>query len=189
MRQIVRTEDVFYVYVYLNPLKNMQPFYVGRGKGDRAFHHLRASSSRNRHKSRTISKIRRETGGDPPPVIIHKSGLSYDESCRIERELIAEYGRADLGTGTLTNLTDGGEGISGASEETRRQMSLAKVDTIAVISLDGRRFRVARDDPRWVSGELVGQTKGIPASDIVRRRAGEVNRGKKLRDLYTCVTH
>ena len=61
---------------------------------------------------------------------IHKlaEGLTKDEAIATEIELIARYGRLDLGTGMLTNMTDGGEGLSGIvhTAETRAKMSAAK---------------------------------------------------------------
>lgn len=176
--QAVERRSDYYVYIYLNPLKGMQPFYVGRGRGGRSLGHLKPSESTNRHKCATIAKIRRETGQDPH-VQIHQDGLSYEESCRVERQIIAQYGRVDLGTGILTNMTDGGDGAVNLSKETRRRMSLAKVGTIAVILPDGRKTRVASDDPRWLAGEIAGLTKGIPCSEDRRRRSSDALRGKK----------
>jgi len=50
-----------------------------------------------------------------------------EETERIERDLISFFGRKDLGTGDLYNLTDGGEGSVGYvhSEEARAKMSKA----------------------------------------------------------------
>lgn len=41
---------------------------------------------------------------------IYKSDITIEECFLIEIELIAKYGRIDLGTGVLANLTNGGEG-------------------------------------------------------------------------------
>jgi hypothetical protein len=51
--------------------------------------------------------------------------LTWEQACQKERELIAFYGRKDLGVGSLVNLTDGGQGPKGVirSKETRNKIS------------------------------------------------------------------
>lgn len=51
--------------------------------------------------------------------------LTWEQACQKERELIALYGRKDLGLGSLVNLTDGGQGPKGVvrSEETKKRIS------------------------------------------------------------------
>ena len=58
--------------------------------------------------------------------------LTWEDACKIEVELIAKYGRIDLGTGTLVNLTDGGEGTLNRkmTEETKRKISKARTGNI-----------------------------------------------------------
>ena len=43
-------------------------------------------------------------------VEIIYDGLSWEDACIKEIELIKHYGRRDLGLGTLVNMTDGGDG-------------------------------------------------------------------------------
>lgn len=58
-----------------------------------------------------------------------RAGLTRDEALEWERFYIRHYGRVDLGTGVLRNLTDGGDGGSGArpSQQTREKMSRASL--------------------------------------------------------------
>ena len=58
-------------------------------------------------------------------VEILRHNLSWEEACELEQLLIKEYGRRDLRTGCLVNMTDGGEGSPGKkiAIKTREKMS------------------------------------------------------------------
>jgi hypothetical protein len=85
----------FYVYTYLR--ENGTPYYVGKGKGRRAY-----LNGRIPPKPSQLERIQ-----------IVKNNLTEKEAFALECNLIAEYGRKDLGTGILQNCTDGGEGVAG----------------------------------------------------------------------------
>ncbi|MCO6415904.1 GIY-YIG nuclease family protein [Siccirubricoccus sp. KC 17139] len=109
--------DRFYVYVLCEP--DGTPFYVGKGIGRRIFQHEAEAwnTTRVSHKLNLIRRIRRE-GGEVAYAI--DSFFSEEAAAHArERELIAYYGRHDLGRGPLTNQLDGGEGASNPSAETQ----------------------------------------------------------------------
>lgn len=114
-----------YVYIYLDPRLNPPlPIYVGKGKENRSeFHKTKAN---NPILKRKISKIN-ELGLEPI-VEIYQDNLTDQEALNLEIELISKFGRIDLKTGTLCNLTEGGEGSSGriASEETKKTLERTK---------------------------------------------------------------
>ena len=84
----------YYVYMYLR--EDGTPYYVGKGKGDRAY------------------KTHRGVGKPPIDRIkLSHSNLHEDKAYAIEKELIAKYGRQNNNTGILMNRTDGGYGNVG----------------------------------------------------------------------------
>lgn len=109
----------FYSYVYVDP-RNDEPFYVGKGKRDRAYAHLKGSH--NQLVERKINKIR-ATGQEPLVGIVETSTEEF--AFMLEQGLIKLLGRKDNGTGILCNFTDGGEGSTGVvcSEEHKRKVS------------------------------------------------------------------
>lgn len=121
-------EKDYYVYIYLNQLKEgdwrfkdhtfeCQPFYVGKGKKKREKSHLYPSNLRKKsYKNNTIKKILKETGEEPIHFRIYEN-LTNEEAIKIEAELIECFGRIDDGTGILTNLTDGGEGVNNFADK------------------------------------------------------------------------
>ena len=90
-------------------------FYIGIGKNEK-----RAYSRTERTKlwKNIINK-------HDYTVEILYNGLTWEEACEKEKELIKFYGKRNSGNGTLVNITDGGDGRLGAypSEETRKKMS------------------------------------------------------------------
>jgi hypothetical protein len=91
----------YYTYAYLR--EDRTPYYIGKGKGDRAYRKHWRSKSR---------------GGyfNPPEkdrILILKKNLTEDEAYRHEMYMIEVLGRKDLGTGILRNMSDGGKGGKG----------------------------------------------------------------------------
>lgn len=115
----------YYVYVYLNQLKsgewcyndfifNYQPFYVGKGRNNREISHLFKSNlnnDKNYHKNNTIKKIFKLLNEEPIHFRLYEN-LTNDEAIKIEADLIKYFGRTNDGSGILTNMTDGGEGVN-----------------------------------------------------------------------------
>jgi len=102
---------MYYVYIYKNPLKNDEPFYVGRGKDDRCKKHLLPYMlKKDNDKNKVIKEILSENL--EPIIEIFSTGLTFTESNNLERKLISDFGRIKEG-GTLTNITSGGQGLSG----------------------------------------------------------------------------
>jgi len=103
---------MFYVYVYRDPRlsKNNQPVYVGKGAGDRDLSHW-SRGSHNKPFQDFISHLKQRGLVATCQRVFETEDEA--EAFAKEIELIALYGRRNLKTGTLFNLTDGGEGGSG----------------------------------------------------------------------------
>ena len=101
---------MFYVYTYLR--EDGSPYYVGKGSGDRAY--------------KKWNKNEIKPPKDQNRIIIFEDNLTEVQAFDLEKKLIAEYGRKDLGTGILRNLSSGGDGNSGwvPTNETREKIRL-----------------------------------------------------------------
>ena len=53
-------------------------------------------------------------------VDIIREGLSWEMACKVEIELIKQYGRRDLNEGELVNMTSGGDGTIGYKDTPKR---------------------------------------------------------------------
>lgn len=105
----------YYTYILIDP-RNNQPFYVGKGNGYRMYEHIRnAKKEWQRYDNNLkLNKIRAIIKANLN--IIYKKvieNVTEQEAIDKEIELIKFYGRLDLETGMLTNLTNGGDGASG----------------------------------------------------------------------------
>jgi NUMOD3 motif len=116
-----------YVYRHIRLDKN-EPFYIGISNGS---NYWRATNrcKRNNIWKRIVSKTEYE-------VEILFDGISYEFAKEKEKEFIKLYGRINLGTGCLANMTDGGDGTLGMpcpskgkkfNEEQRNRIRLSKL--------------------------------------------------------------
>lgn len=102
----------YYIYFYLRSKdsaigKAGTPYYVGKGKGRRAYSN-----------SRLVPVPK-----DKNNIVFILTNLTEEQAFRNEIDFISWYGRVDLNNGILRNLTDGGDGVSGLilSEEQKRK--------------------------------------------------------------------
>lgn len=104
----MQDDRIVYVIFYpaCHPKHFGQPCYVGKGKVNRLREHVKGS-----HNPQLKSIFK--SANDDLPMIIVREGLSNIEAFEIEVLLISIIGRADQGTGTLVNHTNGGEGVVG----------------------------------------------------------------------------
>ena len=143
---------MYYTYAYLR--EDRSPYYIGKGKGNRAYKRCKTDIKPPKDETR---------------ILILKNNLTEEEAFKHEIYMIAVFGRKDLGTGILYNKTDGGEGASGAilSEEHKRKISQAQ---------SGRTH--SEKSKKKMSEALKGKTKP-PCSEETKRKLSEVKKGNK----------
>ena len=144
----------YYTYAYLR--EDRTPYYIGKGTGKRIY-----------SKQRSIKPPK-----DKSRIIFLKKNLTEEEAFKHEIYMIDVFGRKDLGTGILYNMTDGGEGSSGCipSEESRRKMSEAhKGENHHMYG------KTASEETRKKMSE---SKKGKTLSEESRRKMSDARKGK-----------
>lgn len=163
----------FYVYALFR--EDGRVFYIGKGTGRRWTAHERWLD--RSHKSSIIRKTKAALGFLPKEKIAE--GLTDAEARQIEVDMIRLVGRAPLGP--LVNLTDGGDGVSNPSPESRAKMSQAKKGRI--VSEETRRRLSAAQKGKPLSpafAAVIGKWNiGRKASAEHKARLSTARRGKK----------
>ena len=147
---------MFYTYLWLR--EDGTPYYVGKGKKDRAF----------------ISHSHRVNRPKDTSFIIIQEWESEQDSFRAEKFLILYYGRKDLGTGCLRNLTNGGEGSAGrvSTEFFRESLSARR---------KGKRVRITpytKEQKSAISVRMMGNRHGLGHKPRLGSKASSETRQK-----------
>lgn len=107
-----------YVYRHIRLDKN-EPFYIGISNTDDGYKRAYRKTSRNNHWTNIVKSCKYE-------VEILMENLTVEDVKEKEKEFIKMYGRVDLKTGTLVNLTDGGDGVLNKHENAELRLKLSK---------------------------------------------------------------
>lgn len=144
-------------------------FYIGIGSEKcRAY----SKSGRSRHWKNIVSKC-----GYAIDVIIE--GITIEDARNVEIGMIESYGRIDLGTGILVNMSDGGESNKGyagtwlgknLSEEHKQKLRIAKL---------GKKTKGHSEETKRKMSE---SHKGKKVSDDTKQKLRDINIGKKHTD-------
>lgn len=143
-------------------------FYVGIGKTIK-----RAYSNANRNKfwRNTVEKY-------GYTVEILKQNITWEQACLFEKELILKFGRKDLNTGSLVNLTSGGEGFLNYTytNDVKSKMSLLKKG-----KKSPRKGICLSEETKE---KISNSKKGKPHSENHKQKISESNKGKKLSESH-----
>lgn len=147
----------YYVYAYLR--EDGTPYYIGKGKGKRAWDKI----NRNVYPKPDLSNI-----------VICENNLTNIGALALERRLIRWHGRIDQGTGILRNKTNGGDGNDGwiPSQETRDRISETNSGKLKGVTF-AERF-----------GEAKAKEVSQKMSDALKHKEKTYLKGKTYEEIY-----
>lgn len=146
--------NIYYVYAYLR--EDGTPYYIGKGKDNRAY-----------------AKNHRSFPKDLSRIVFLEKNLTEIGALALERRYIAWYGRKDKQTGCLINLTDGGESNSGwlMPDEVKTKISQTKKGSVP--------WNAGKQHSELTRKKLIeAHKKRAPVSEETRRKMSESHKNK-----------
>lgn len=137
-KKVQETKTMYYVYCYIDPDTNL-PIYVGKGKTDRAYVHIKHAKRerKNKNTTRFLNKLETMLREDKHPHIIFIAQNIVDENVAydIEEAFIKQYGRIGYEDGgILLNICENSRppnhkgktyeeiyGVNAEEQKTKRQ--------------------------------------------------------------------
>jgi hypothetical protein len=146
----------FYTYAYLR--EDRTPYYIGKGKGNRAYRKYKGEIKLPKDKSR---------------IIFLKQNITEEEAFKHEIYMIAVFGRKDLGTGILRNKTDGGEGSSGWKMPNETKQKIGKIHKGKKLSKEHRNI---------IINSRKGRVNSKEHNELIAKAITGITRSKETRD-------
>lgn len=143
--------NTYYVYAYLR--KDGTPYYIGKGHGNRAW---------DWHRNIPVPK-------DKERIVMLETNLTELGAFSIERRMIRWWGRKDLQTGILRNMSDGGEGVTGYTHTAETRAKLSKISKGKINSAETR-------------AKISKSNQGRVLSKETRAKISEANRTRIVTD-------
>jgi hypothetical protein len=159
-------EHKFYVYIYQDELG--VPIYVGKGKErgwkihERLYDHLKIAKTRKKPHPFYFKLRKILRNGFVPKIYKVQENLTGEEANKLEKEIISRFGRKDLKTGTLLNLSDGGQGILNMSENHKN--AIRKRHKGKIVPLETRQ-------------KISASKKGIPKTAEHKQKLSDSRKG------------
>ena len=128
----------YYTYAYLR--EDRTPYYIGKGSGRRVY---------QKHGKIYVPPKNR--------IIFLKQNLTEEEAFKHEIYMIAVFGRKDLGTGILRNMTDGGDGTSGLTPWNKGKIGIPMSEyTKMKISIANKGKKLTEKQKNDIKNNLIG---------------------------------
>lgn len=158
--------NCYYIYRHIRKDKNV-PFYIGMGKADlnantylKMYQRGHNFLKRNNYWTKVYKKTEIK-------VEILLENLTKEQAINKEIEFINLYGRKNLKKGTLTNLTDGGEGTVNKDLKTRLKISKANKGIKRSEETKNKLKEIRKNQVRF------------PCSEITKTKIANANKGNK----------
>lgn len=143
-------------------------FYIGIGKNKNRMY---STNNRNTHWYSIAKKA-----GYTTEII--EDNLSWEDACKREIFWINHYGRFDLNEGSLTNMTNGGEGFAGNhSEKTKNKMRKPKSEQA---KLNMSKARLGKSLSDEIKKNMSKAQLGRVVSDETKEKIRRGHLGRKV---------
>lgn len=200
----------FYVYgLFRNDTSSI--FYVGKGSGDRLKNHRGETKSiikkgvQRSIKTNVIISLWKSNSDFYEKILY--DNLTEEQAWKKEKELIKFYGRIDIGTGVLTNMSDGGDGPANRIPWNKnvartndvkiqlRNANLGKKYSVEVNLKKGRKGRVSNRKGKILTEEVKNKirnsllgvkcpSRGRTLSEERKVYLSQLNKGRKMPNSF-----